>query len=215
MIEIQNLSLRNGSFALDGISLAVPAHRFAVLMGATGCGKTTLLEAICGLKTVASGAIHLAGRDVTRLRPAERGVGYVPQDAALFATMSVAENLGFALRVRRWPATEIRQRVDSLAQELGIAHLLDRRPLGLSGGEAQRVALGRALAARPAVLCLDEPLNALDADTRQEMVDLLKRVQASTGVTALHVTHDRAEAKQLGDVLFQFSEGKVTAAKPD
>lgn len=209
MIEITDLSLRNGSFALDGLSLRVPERGYAVLMGATGCGKTTLLEAICGLKPVTAGSIRLAGRDVTALRPAERGVGYVPQDAALFATMTVAENLGFALRVRGRPAAEVRERVESLAEELGVTHLLNRRPLGLSGGEAQRVALGRALAARPAVLCLDEPLNALDADTRQEMIQLLKRVQAHTGVTALHVTHDREEARQLGEVFFQFSQGTV------
>src|SRR5215203_3589521 len=118
-------------------------------MGRTGCGKTTLLEAICGLKPVRAGRVLLLGRDVTDLPPADRGVGYVPQDLALFPTMTVREHLGFALEVRRWDMTAAARRVEELTALLGIGHLLERKPPGLSGGEAQRVALGRALSFRP------------------------------------------------------------------
>src|SRR5579884_1235493 len=204
MIAVDNLSLRSGAFAVDGVSFAVPTGAYAVLMGRTGCGKTTLLEAVCGLKPVRSGRIVLLGRDVTGLKPADRGVGYVPQDLALFPGLTVREHLAFALTVRRWPAEAVEERVDGLARLLGIGHLLGRRPAGLSGGESQRVALGRALAFHPRILLLDEPLSALDEDTRAEMVGLLRSVQRRTGVTTLHVTHSRSEASALADVLLVF-----------
>jgi ABC-type sugar transport system ATPase subunit len=207
MIAIDNLHLHAGAFALDGLSLTVPTGEYAVLMGKTGCGKTTLLEAICGLRHVRSGRIVLLGRDVTHLRPAERGVGYVPQDLALFPTLRVREHLAFALEVRRAPASEIAARVHEMAGLLGIAGLLERYPQGLSGGEAQRVALGRALAFHPRVLLLDEPLSALDEDTRGGMVDLLRDVQQRTGVTTLHVTHSLTEARRLADRLFVLEGG--------
>jgi ABC-type sugar transport system ATPase subunit len=171
-------------------------------MGKTGCGKTTLLEAICGLRQVHAGRIVLLGRDVTQLKPAQRGVGYVPQDLALFPGHTVREHLAFALEVRRWSRAAIDARVRELAGLLGITHLLDRYPQGLSGGEAQRVALGRALAFHPPVLLLDEPLSALDEDTRSEMATLLRDVQRQTGVTTLHVTHSLTEARRLADRLF-------------
>src|SRR5258706_10458550 len=161
MITIDKLHVRVGAFALEDITFNVPAGSFAVLMGRSGAGKTTLLESICGLKPVVSGAIRLDGRDVTHLKPAERGIGYVPKDVSLFSTMTVRENLAFALAIRKWSPEAIEQRVIELADFLGLRGFLDRRPRGLSGGEAQRVALGRALACRPSILCLDEPLSAL------------------------------------------------------
>lgn len=212
MIRIESLSLRAGSFALDNVNLAVPEGAFAVLMGRTGCGKTTLIETVCGLRPPLSGRIVIAGRDVTRLKPAARGIGFVPQDGALFTTMTVREHLAFALRLRRRPRREIAARIEELAADLGIAHLLGRRPAGLSGGEAQRVALGRALAFRPRVFCLDEPLSALDHDTRLEIGRLLKRIQTQYGATVLQVTHDRAEAVRLGDLLFVMRNGRVEPA---
>src|SRR5262245_4864143 len=166
MIEITNLAVRQGKFALSGISLAVPAGQYAVLMGKSGCGKTTVLEAVAGLRSPVAGTITLAGRDVTAARPRARHVGYVPQDGALFDTMPVRENLAFALDVRGDADADIEKRVGELAGWLEIADLLDRRPYFLSGGEKQRVALGRALASRPPVLLLDEPLSSLDDDTR-------------------------------------------------
>src|SRR5205085_3681962 len=133
-----------GAFAVEGLSFTTGTGEYAVLMGRTGCGKTTLLEAICGLKPVRAGRIRLLGRDVTNLPPADRGVGYVPQDLALFPTMTVREHLGFALHIRGRHG-EIPDRVAELSRLLGLGALLDRGPQGLSGGESQRVALGRAL----------------------------------------------------------------------
>jgi molybdate/tungstate transport system ATP-binding protein len=209
MITVDQLTLRVGGFALENVGFEVPTGHYAVLMGRTGAGKTTLLEALCGLKAVASGTIQLNGRNVTRLKPAERGIGYVPQDRALFQTMTVREHLAFALTIQKASRQVIRQSVAELSRLLGIEHLLDRRPPGLSGGEAQRVALGRALSARPGVLCLDEPLSALDDETRQEMYELLEQVQESTNVTILHVTHNRDEAERLADRIFLLRNGKV------
>lgn len=209
MIVVENLNVRAGSFRLEGISFALPAGRHGMLMGRTGSGKTTLLEALCGLKPVQGGSVRLGHRDVTALKPAARGIGYVPQDGALFPSMTVAEHLGFALSVRGQPPATVRKRVAELAGWLGLEPLLARRPQGLSGGEAQRVALGRALAGEPAVLCLDEPLSALDDDTREDMAALLQSVRARTGVTILHITHSLAEARRLGDCLFHLRDGRV------
>jgi ABC-type sugar transport system ATPase subunit len=168
---------------------------------------------LCGLRKVTSGSIWLDGQEVTHLDPAARGIGYVPQDRALFQTMTVAENLAFGLVVRERPALEIGRRVAELADLLGISNLLDRRPQGLSGGESQRVALGRALAIRPGILCLDEPLSALDEDTREEMYQLLKSVRARTGVTTLHVTHHLGEARSLADRIYYLRNGRVELAQ--
>jgi len=211
MIAVEHLTVRIDAFALVDVGLAIPSGQYAVLMGRTGAGKTTLLEAICGLKRVAAGTIRLNERDVTRLKPAERGIGYVAQDAALFSTMTVRENLAFPLRIRKWKRTEIEARVVELADLLGVTKLLDRKPPGLSGGETQRVALGRALAFRPTILCLDEPLSALDEATRAEMYKLLLSVQEHERVTALHVTHNREDADELADLLLRIENGKVTA----
>ncbi|HOW65895.1 MAG TPA: ATP-binding cassette domain-containing protein [Candidatus Paceibacterota bacterium] len=209
MIAVDHLSLKVGEFALENITFEVPTGQYAVLMGRTGAGKTTLLEALCGLKTLTGGTIRLHGRDVTHLKPAERGIGYVPQDRALFQTMTVREHLAFALMIQKKSRDAIRHRVAELSRLLGIEHLLDRKPQGLSGGEAQRVALGRALSIQPGILCLDEPLNALDDDTRQEMYALMGQVRKSTGVTILHVTHNLDEATRLADLLFRLQNGKV------
>lgn len=178
-------------------------------MGPSGCGKTTLLEALCGLRKVESGTVDLGNKEATNLRPAERGVGYVPQDGALFPRMTVRDNLGFALSVRHAAVEVIAQRVEELADRLAITHLLKRKATGLSGGEAQRVALGRALAARPSVLLMDEPLSSLDEPAREQMVELLSCLHHESGVTALHVTHSRREAEQLADTLIEMSAGRV------
>jgi len=209
LIEISNLAVRQGKFALAGISLAVPTGSYGVLMGKSGCGKTTLLEAVAGLRRVEAGTIRLAGRDVSHFRPMERAIGYVPQDGALFTTMTVRENLGFALAVRGDRRGAIEKRVEELAGWLEVTHLLNRRPYFLSGGEKQRVALGRALASHPPVLLLDEPLSSLDDDTRDTLVELLARLRGSREVTVLHVTHNRSEADRLGEIVFRLEAGVV------
>jgi ABC-type sugar transport system ATPase subunit len=199
MIEVKGLTVRAGKHELRNISFGVPAGRYAILKGKTGQGKTTILESLCGLRKIESGTICVDGQDVTDASPGARGIGYVPQDGALFPNLNVREHLAFALRLRKQSKAIIKKRCLELASLLKIAHLLDRSVRNLSGGEAQRVALGRALSFHPKVLLLDEPLSALDEDTRSEMYDLLRMVQKTTGVTTLHVTHSREEAESLGD----------------
>ncbi|OHB79583.1 MAG: ABC transporter ATP-binding protein [Planctomycetes bacterium RBG_16_64_12] len=209
MILLENVSIRAGGFSLENVTVEVPSRQYGVLMGKTGSGKTTILESIIGLRPVLRGRIWLCGTDVTEMKPALRGIGYVPQDGALFSTMTVRDQIALALYVRRVKPAAIGRRVAELAEMLGITDLLDRMPKGLSGGERQRVALGRALSFQPSVLCLDEPLSALDEETRQQMYSLVKRVREQTGVTALHVTHSREEAEQLADCVFRLEEGRV------
>lgn len=210
MIEVRQLRIRTGSFVLSEVGFTVPSGAYAVLMGKTGSGKTTLLEGICGLRSVDSGSIRLHGRDITHLPPASRGIGFVPQEAALFQHLTVADHLAFALRVRRWPEVDVRARVAEVADSLRITPLLARRPFGLSGGEAQRVALGRALSFHPAILCLDEPLSALDDATRDEICEVLADVHARSGVTVLHITHNRREADRLADVVLHLDRGTIS-----
>jgi ABC-type sugar transport system ATPase subunit len=211
VIVVENMSVRAGDFKLRDVSLRVPTGGYGVLMGKTGSGKTTILESIIGLRSISSGKIFLDDRDVTDLQPAARGIGYVPQDGALFSTMTVRDQIALALTIRRVATHAIRQRVEELAEVLGITHLLDRKPHGLSGGERQRVALGRALSFRPRVLCLDEPLSALDDETRHQICELLANVQQVTGVTTLHITHNLHEAEMLADYRFRIRDGMIEA----
>jgi ABC-type sugar transport system ATPase subunit len=209
VISVNGLSLRQGTFTLNNVSLTVPTGRYGVLMGKTGCGKTTILEAIAGLRPIRSGSITLDGREVTSLAPGARGVGYVPQDGALFPTMTVRQHLAFALMLRRWSERDMENRVEELADWLGVTPLLDRYPRGLSGGEAQRVALGRALSFRPKVLLLDEPLSSLDEETGDHLMPLLKSVGEDSPVTVLHITHSRREADLLGEVRLRWEAGQI------
>ncbi len=211
MITIEQLTIRQGGFALRDVSFSVPTGRYAVLMGRTGTGKTTILEAIAGLRRPHTGRILLSGVDVTRVRPAERNVGYVPQDAALFSTMTVREHLAFALTIRREPQARLAARVCELAELLDLTPLLQRLPFGLSGGERQRVALGRALSFRPGTLLLDEPLSAVDENTRGDMHELLRRVRKDSNVTVLHVTHNAAESLALADIALELRDGRIFA----
>ena len=201
MIEVRDLTLHQGDFCLRNVSITVPDGKYGVLMGPSGCGKTTLLEAICGLRPIAAGNIRLGGVEVNNLPPGARGIGYVPQDAALFPKLRVRDQLAFGLVLRNRSDKEIADRVDELAELLRIGHLLDRLPHGLSGGERQRVAFGRALAINPPILCLDEPLSALDDDTHDELLALIKGLRHHVAATTLHVTHSRKEAKALADVV--------------
>ncbi len=215
MIDIDNATICSGSFCLKGLCFQVPVGEYAVLMGETGCGKSTLVGGICGLQKVKEGRVLLGGRDVTHLEPADRDIGYVPQDAALFPRMNVRQQIAFPLKIRNWSRADVEKRTSELAQMLGLGQLLHRGIQGLSGGEIQRVAIGRALSWRPAILILDEPFSALDEKTREEMYEVLHLVQSETSVTTLHVTHSSAEAKRLADCLFVFREGKVVRVAND
>jgi ABC-type sugar transport system ATPase subunit len=209
MIRFENISWSAGTFALSGVSFTVPQGSYAVLMGRSGSGKTSLLELLCGLRFLSSGAIWIGDREITNLTPGERSIGYVPQDGALFPTLTVRENIGFALRIRGESGPGSRAAVESLAERLGIAGVLDRKPQHLSGGERQRVALARALAAKPTVLVLDEPLSALDEELREDLARLLKEIQRDLKLTTLHVTHHRQEAAQLADHVLRLEHGSV------
>jgi ABC-type sugar transport system ATPase subunit len=210
MIELSAVTIRIGDFQLRDLSFRVETGKYAVVMGKTGIGKTTILESICGLRSIQSGRILINDVDVTDWTPADRNVGYTPQDLALFPTMTVREHLEFAMKVRRRPLKETADRVAELADLLEITPLLNRRVKGLSGGESQRVALGRALTFRPNVLLLDEPLSALDEETRLTTQGLLRTLNQVTGVTILHVTHNQQEADALGDCCIRLIKEQYT-----
>ncbi len=195
MIRAEDISFHIGTFKLDGLSLDIAGGEYFVLLGPPGSGKTIFLECLCGLKKVESGRLYIGGRDVTDLEPRTRGIGYVPQDYALFPHLSVERNIAFGLRVHGRAET----RVTEIADQLGIRHLLGRRIEGLSGGEKQRVALARALVLEPKVLLLDEPVCALDEVTRQEVCAQLLGLQRQLGLTTIHVSHNLEEAFSVAD----------------
>lgn len=207
MLRLDRVIRRAGCFTLGPIDLEVARGECFVLLGATGSGKSLTLGAVVGTGNVAGGAIILDGRDVTALPPESRPIGYVHQDGLLFPHLTVAENIGFPLF--RLARAEKMQRIQETADDLGIAHLLDRRIAGLSGGEAQRVALGRALARRPPIILLDEPLGSLDPTTRRRLLGVLQEIKARHGVTMLHVTHDFEEAAALGDRIGVMIAGRL------
>ena len=209
MLSIKDISLHQGNFRLANVNLEIHKGEYVVLMGKTGCGKTSVMEAICGLRNIKSGSIVLDGRDISTLKPSERAIGYVPQDAALFSSMDVRSNLSFALRIRKWKKDRIAERVEELSELLGIGHLLDRKIQGLSGGEKQRIALGRGLAFYPHFICLDEPLSALDESTRKEMHALLQKLKKELNITVLHVSHSSSDAEVLADRVVKIEDGRV------
>lgn len=218
MIRVEKLCWtppgRGTASVLDSASLEIPSGGYAVLMGRTGSGKTTLLEILCGLRDPTSGSVWIDGREVTWLPPGERGIGYVPQDGALFPKLTVREQIGFGLRMRRLSAKEIETRATESAEGVGVAHLLDRLPPGLSGGERQRVALARALAVKPSVLLLDEPLASVDEETQSGLITLLRETQRTQGITVLHVTHSRREAEGLGEIHLRLEAGRIAVHHP-
>lgn len=221
MIRIQGLELAAGAFTLSIDELMVARGEFLVILGPTGAGKTVLLETIAGLRRPRAGAIWFGEREVTALPPEDRGVGMVYQDYALFPHLTVAQNIAFGLRARRRARGDERarvrtgervragERVRELASLLGIEPLLGRYPAGLSGGEQQRVALARALAIDPEVVLLDEPLSALDRQTRQGLRTEIKRLCNELGATVMHVTHDLDEGLELGDRMAVLVDGRL------
>jgi putative spermidine/putrescine transport system ATP-binding protein len=209
-VELRGVSKHFGDVvAVDDVSLRVDAGEFFALLGPSGSGKTTCLRMIAGFESPTTGTIRLGGEDVTRVAPFDRPVNTVFQDYALFPHMSVADNVGYGLRVRRVPKA---QRVDEVERALATVRLAGfggRRPGQLSGGQRQRVALARALINRPKVLLLDEPLGALDRKLREEMQVELKRLQREVGITFIFVTHDQDEALTMSDRIAVFSAGRV------
>ncbi|MDG2340445.1 MAG: sn-glycerol-3-phosphate ABC transporter ATP-binding protein UgpC [Paracoccaceae bacterium] len=209
-LSIENLYKSFGQVEiLKDISLSIEKGDFLVLVGPSGCGKSTLLNCIAGLEETTKGGISIAGRDVTGEPPRDRDIAMVFQSYALYPTMTVADNIGFGMKVRRAAKSEIAEKVGDVASLLQIDHLLDRRPSQLSGGQRQRVAMGRALVRKPALFLFDEPLSNLDAKLRVEMRAEIKRLHQSTGTTIVYVTHDQIEAMTLATKIVVLKDGII------
>jgi ABC-type Fe3+/spermidine/putrescine transport system ATPase subunit len=197
VIRVERLTCAAGKFKLGAITLAIAPLEYFALLGPTGCGKTMLLECICGLRTIAEGQIVVDGRDVTGESPEHRGFGYVPQDYVLLPFLTVSENILFPLRVQKRLDADAKAHFSALVHILRIGHLLDRRPRHLSGGEKQRVALARALVTKPKLLLLDEPYSTVDMGLRKKLWAEMKSIHGRFQTTVLHVTHDLDEALAL------------------
>jgi len=198
-----------GVAAVRNFDLHVPDGRLAVILGPSGCGKSTILRMVAGLEEVTCGTISIGAKAVNHVAPKDRDVAMVFQDYALYPHMTVRRNMGFGLKMRKFPKAEILARVQYAAGLLGLENLLDRRPGSLSGGQRQRVALGRAIVRRPAVFLFDEPLSNLDAALRSRTRVEIKRLHARLGGTMLYVTHDQVEAMTLGRQIVVIKEGTV------
>jgi putative spermidine/putrescine transport system ATP-binding protein len=195
--------------AVDRVDLEIPAGEFFTLLGPSGSGKTTTLRLIAGFERPDEGRIELGGADVTNRAPYERDVNTVFQDYALFPHMTVAENVGYGLRVKHVPRAERRRRVEEILKVVRLPELGNRKPVQLSGGQRQRIALARSLVNTPKVLLLDEPLGALDLKLRQEMQLFLKALQGELGITFVYVTHDQEEALTMSDRVAVFNHGRI------
>lgn len=209
-LQVENLVVRYGTTeVLKGLELSIRKGEFVALLGSSGCGKTTLLRSIAGFTRPSAGAIRVAGKDVTLLPPDKRGMALVFQSYALWPHMTVAQNIGYGLKLRGTPRGEIARRVQELQELLGLSGLGERKPAALSGGQRQRVALGRALAIDPAILLLDEPLSNLDARIRLKVRHDISALQKRLGITAVHVTHDREEAMVMADRIVILDDGTI------
>ncbi len=209
-VSLRGVVKRFGSLEIiKGINLDVERGEFCVFVGPSGCGKSTLLRLIAGLEDISDGHLHIGGREMTRVPPANRGIAMVFQSYALYPHMTVAENISFGLRMANAPKAEIARRVQQAAELLELGPLLDRRPSQLSGGQRQRVAIGRAIVREPAVFLFDEPLSNLDAALRlQTRVEILKLHQ-QLGATMIYVTHDQVEAMTMADKIVVLQAGRI------
>ncbi|MCT4334615.1 ABC transporter ATP-binding protein [Paracoccus sp. YLB-12] len=216
IIEIKNVAKRFGAVtALHNVDMTIADKEFMVLLGASGCGKTTLLRIIAGLETPSEGEIWIGGRRVDHLPPRQRGIAMVFQNYAVFPHLTVFENIAFGLRMQKTPQDQVRRRVTRTAELMHIEQLLERYSGQLSGGQRQRVAVARALAMEPEVILMDEPLSNLDALLRLEMRAELKGVLAEAKSTAIYVTHDQVEAMSLADRIAVVHKGRIVqAAEP-
>jgi multiple sugar transport system ATP-binding protein len=210
-IELEHVTkaFPGGVVAVDDVNLTIADGEFMVLVGPSGCGKSTLLRMIAGLEEITEGTISIGEADVTELAPSDRDIAMVFQNYALYPHMSVRENLGFGLSVRRTPKPEIVRRVREVATLLGLQDLLDRKPAHLSGGQRQRVAMGRAIIREPKAFLMDEPLSNLDAKLRVSMRASLAQLHARLSVTSIYVTHDQTEAMTLGQRVAVMRDGRI------
>ena len=210
-IELENVTkaFAGGVVAVDDVSLTVEDGEFMVLVGPSGCGKSTLLRMIAGLEEITEGTISIGDVDVTELQPRDRDIAMVFQNYALYPHMTVRDNLGFGLSVRRTSKSQIEQRVREVATLLGLRDLLDRKPAQLSGGQRQRVAMGRAIIREPKAFLMDEPLSNLDAKLRVGMRASLAQLHARLAVTSIYVTHDQTEAMTLGQRVAVMRDGRI------
>jgi multiple sugar transport system ATP-binding protein len=207
-IELRNVDKHFGPVhVIRDVNLTVKDREFVVFLGPSGCGKTTTLRAIAGLESIDSGDILIDGKAVQNLHASERDIAFVFQNYALYPHLTVYENMAFPLRAVRLNRSEIDSTVKSVAASLGINHLLNRRPSALSGGDMQRVAIGRSLVRRPKAILLDEPIGSLDAKLRETMRQELKRLHIENGSTSIYVTHDQVEAMALADRIVVMHEG--------
>ncbi|MEG3859049.1 ABC transporter ATP-binding protein [Microcoleus sp. herbarium12] len=209
-LRLENITRRYQNVtAIENISFKIPDGEFWVLVGPSGCGKSTIMRTIAGLETATSGNIYIGDNLVNDIPARQRDVAMVFQNYALYPHMTVAENLGFGLRMRNVDSTKIQARVETVARSLSIDHLLNRKPKQLSGGQQQRVALGRAIAREPKVFLLDEPLSNLDAQLRDDTRAELKQLHQRLGITTVYVTHDQVEAMTLADKIVVLNGGKI------
>ncbi len=209
-LELKQVAKRFGdTHVIQGVDLRVEPGEFCVFVGPSGCGKSTLLRMIAGLEETSSGTVHIGGRDMTRTDPACRGVAMVFQSYALYPHLTVAENMGYSMRIAGRPKAEIRAAVEDAAAMLELSALLDRKPKALSGGQRQRVAIGRALLRRPEVYLFDEPLSNLDAELRVSMRVEIAKLHRRLGATMIYVTHDQVEAMTLADRLVLLRGGRI------
>ena len=207
-IRLENIQKYFGAVhVIREVNLTIKDREFCVLLGPSGCGKTTTLRAIAGLEEIDEGRILIDGKPVQDLHASDRDIAFVFQLYALYPHLTVFENLAFPLRATRMPDTEVRKSVTSVAEAIGIPHLLKLRPSALSGGDMQRVAIGRALVRRPKALLMDEPIGALDAKLREQMRVELKRLHLENGSTSIYVTHDQVEAMPLADTVVVMHDG--------
>lgn len=210
-LELKNLkkSFAPGEAVLQGINLTIRQGEFVTLLGASGCGKTTTLRIIAGLEQPDSGSVWLEGQDVTALEPNQRDVNTVFQNYALFPHMNVAENIGYGLKLKKVPKSEIRKKVSQMLELVQLEGYEKRKPSELSGGQKQRVAIARALVNNPKVLLLDEPLGALDLQLRRAMQIELKHLQKKLGITFIYITHDQEEAINMSDRIAVMKDGRI------